>query len=422
MINFLITWSVKNRLLVLVATLFLAVAGIKAVFETPVDAIPDLSENQVTVYADWPGRSPREVEDQITYPLSLKLHGMPGVKDVRATSMLGFSIVTVIFGDTMEVASAREKVLERLNLMTDLFPSGVTPKLGPDASGLGWVYQYYLEVDAAKSPNGRGYDLGELRSVQDGFIRPQIDSVPGVAETASIGGFVAQYQIEVDSQKMRDAEVTLTMVLEAVKQSNLNVGGKTIEENGMEFVVRGLGIGTNITDFENIVVTTHANNTVFLKDIARIEFGGDFRRGTLDAGGLEVVGGMVVMGNRENAREVIDKVKNKIAQISPSLPPGITIKSFYDRSELIDLTLGTLKTSLLEEILLVVLAHIIFLGHYRSILIVTLPLPASILFFIFIDGAIRHHFKHHEPFRDCHCDRRAGGCRYCAYRERHPPL
>lgn len=378
MINRLIAWSLHNRFLVACAILAIIGFGIRAVYTTPVDAIPDLSENQVIVFADWTGRSPQEVEDQVTYPLSVNLQGLAGVKTVRANSMFGFSLITVIFEDRIDNYFARQRVLERLNYLSGVVPEGVEPKLGPDATGLGWVYQYYLDVDPAKAPNG-GYDLGELRSIQDWFVRYQLNAVQGVAEVGSVGGFVRQYQIEVDSQKMRAVGVTLNAVMEAVGRSNLNVGGKTIEENGMEFVVRGLGLVKNAGDLEKIVLMEKNGTPIYLKDVARIELGGDFRRGVLDVDGREVVGGTVVMRTGENAHDVIKRVKERIAQISPSLPPGVTIKAFYDRSELIDRTIETLKHALTEEIILVTLAHIIFLFHFRSILIVTFPLPVSIL-------------------------------------------
>ncbi|MDB6006687.1 MAG: heat-shock protein Hsp70 [Prosthecobacter sp.] len=379
MIHALITWSLQNRFLVVCATLCACALGFKAVRETPVDAIPDLSENQVIVFADWPGRGPQEVEDQVTQPLSTGLQGLAGVQTVRATSMFGAALLTVVFADEVPSAAARQSILERLNLLDDRMPTGVQAKLGPNATGLGWVYQYYLEVDSAQAPNGRGYDLAELRSLQDYHIRQQLQAVPGVAEVASVGGFVRQYQIEVDSFQMRARGVTLNMVMMAVEQTNLNVGGRTIEENGMEFVVRGVGLIRHADDLEKTVLLTKDGVPVYLKDVARIEIGGDFRRGTLDANGHEVVGGTVVMRTGENALAVIAGVKAKIAQLASGLPPGVTIKSFYDRSELIDRTIATLKTALSEEILLVTLVHIIFLFHFRSILIVTLPLPVSIL-------------------------------------------
>ena len=378
MINKIIEWSLRNRFLVVCGALLLAGFGVRALCQTPVDAIPDLSENQVIVYADWMGRSPQEVEDQVTYPLSVNLQGLAGVKSVRAASMFGFSLITVVFDDKVDNYFARSRVLERLNSLGDVLPSGVQPKLGSDATGLGWVYQYYLDVDPKISPNG-GYDLGQLRSIQDWFVRYQLNSVSGVAEVASIGGQVRQYQIEVSSLKMRDHGVMLTEVMDAVKQSNLNVGGKIIEENGLEFVVRGIGLVNSISDLENIVVSQNNGTSVLLKDVATVQLGGDFRRGALDVNGHEAVGGIVIMRNGENAMAVIKAVKDKIALISSGLPPGISIKPFYDRSDLIARTLDTLKHSLTEEIILVTLVIVIFLFNFRSILIVILPLPLSIL-------------------------------------------
>jgi Cu(I)/Ag(I) efflux system membrane protein CusA/SilA len=378
MIEKIIEWSLRNRFLVLCGALLLVALGIRAVRLTPVDAIPDLTENQVLVYADWMGRSPQEVEDQVTFPLSTGLQGLAGVKEVRATSMFGFSLVTIIFEDKTETYFARARVLERLNFLQGQMPEGVTPQLGPDASGLGWVYQYYLHVDPAKSPEG-GYDLAQLRSLQDWKIRYDLASVQGVAEVASIGGFVKQYQVELSSTKMRAANVTLMEVMTAVQNANLNVGGKTVEENGAEFVLRGVGLVTSPEDLELVTVKAVDGTPIYLKDIATIQIGGDYRRGTLDLNGFEAVGGTVVMRTGENAKAVIERVKAKIDEISPSLPPGVSIRPFYDRSELIDRTIDTLKHALVEEIILVTIAHIIFLWHFRSILIVTLPLPISIL-------------------------------------------
>jgi Cu(I)/Ag(I) efflux system membrane protein CusA/SilA len=378
MIPKLIEWSLRNRFLVACGTLLIIALGIFEVRRAPVDAIPDLSENQVIVFADWEGRAAREVEDQVTYPLSTQLQGLAGVKAVRAQSMFGFSLLTVIFRDDVDNYFARSRVLERLNSIGDSLPAGVSPKLGPDASGLGWVYQYYLDVDPDKSPKG-GYDLGRLRAEQDFFIRYALQSVPGVAEVAGIGGFVRQWQVEVSSFKMKAAGVSLDEVMTAVGQSSLNVGGRVIEENGMEFIVRGLGLVNNAADLEHVVLREREGTPIYLRDVARIEVGGDFRRGALDVNGHEVVGGVVVMRTGENAHAVIKAVKEEIGRIAPSLPAGVTIKPFYDRSELIDRTIGTLKHALIEEVILVTLAHVIFLFHFRSILIVTFPLPVSIL-------------------------------------------
>lgn len=378
MIHRIIEWSLRNRFLVFCAALAVIALGVHAVFKTPVDAIPDLTENQVLVYADWMGRSPREVEDQVTYPLSTGLQGLAGVKDVRAVSMFGFSLLTIIFEEDVDAYFARTRVLERLNYLQASMPEGVKPQLGPDATGLGWVYQYYLHVDPSKSPNG-GYDLGKLRAVQDWQIRYQLASVQGVAEVASIGGFVKQYQVELSTTKMRAANVTLMEVITAVQDANLNVGGKVIEENGAEFVLRGIGLVESAEDIELIPVKSMEGAPIYLRDIATVQIGGDFRRGALDVNGHETVGGTVVMRSGENAKAVIERVKAKVDQISKTLPPGISIEPFYDRSQLIDRTIDTLKHALAEEIILVTLAHIIFLWHFRSILIVTLPLPISIL-------------------------------------------
>ena len=378
MIELIINWSLKNRFLVLCAALLIVALGVRAIRLTPVDAIPDLTENQVLVYGEWMGRSPQEVEDQVTFPLSTGLQGLAGVKEVRATSMFGFSLITIIFDDKVDAYFARARVLERLNYLQGSMPEGVKPQLGPDASGLGWVYQYYFDVDPAKAREG-GSDLAQLRSLQDWYVRYQLASVQGVAEVASIGGFVKQYQIELSSTKMRMANVTLMDVLGAVQNANLNVGGKAVEENGAEFVLRGIGLVTSPEDLELVTVKAMEGTPIYLKDVATVQIGGDFRRGALDLNGHEAVGGTVVMRTGENAKAVIEHIKEKIAEIAPSLPPGVTIRSFYDRSELIDHTIDTLKHALLEEIILVTLAHILFLWHFRSILIVTLPLPVSIL-------------------------------------------
>jgi len=378
MIEKIVEWSLRNRFLVICAALLLVVLGIRAIRLTPVDAIPDLTENQVLVYGEWMGRSPQEVEDQVTFPLSTGLQGLAGVKEVRANSMFGFSLLTLIFEEKTDPYFARARVLERLNYLQDSMPEGVKPQLGPDASGLGWVYQYYLHVDPAKARDG-GYDLAQLRSLQDWQIRYQLASVQGVAEVASIGGFVKQYQIELSSTKMRAANVTLMEVLGAVQNANLNVGGKTVEENGAEFVLRGVGLVTSPQDLELVTVKAVNGTPIYLKDLATVQIGGDYRRGVLDLNGHEAVGGTVVMRTGENAKAVIERVKAKIDELASSLPPGVAIRPFYDRSELIDRTIDTLRHALLEEIILVTLAHVIFLWHFRSILIVTLPLPISIL-------------------------------------------
>ncbi|MCU0835655.1 MAG: CusA/CzcA family heavy metal efflux RND transporter [Chromatiaceae bacterium] len=380
MIDRLIHWSLHNRFLVISGFLLLCAWGLVALNRVPIDAIPDLSENQVIVYADWPGRSPQEVEDQITYPLSVSLQGLAGVRAVRASSMFGFAFLTVIFDDRIDPYFARTRVLERLNSLGDLLPEGVVARLGPDATGLGWVYQYYLKDASGEQ------DLGSLRTLQDTFVRYQLAAVPGVAEVASIGGFVRQYQIEVSSLGLKQHQLTLGDVMDAVAAANLNVGGKTIEENGAEYIVRGVGLIEDVADLEAIPLLPHSGSPLYLRDVATVRIGGDFRRGTLDVNGREVVGGIVVMRYGENAYRVIQQVKERIAALGPGLPPGVSVVPFYDRSDLIERAIGTLKDALTEEIILVTLMHILFLFHFRSILIVTLPLPASILIsFILMD-------------------------------------
>jgi Cu(I)/Ag(I) efflux system membrane protein CusA/SilA len=380
MISRLISWSLHNRFLVLSGFLALCAWGVVAIQRVPIDAIPDLSENQVIVYADWPGRSPQEVEDQITYPLSGALQGLAGVKSVRASSMFGFSFLTVIFEDRIDPYFARTRVLERLNSLGNLLPETVTARLGPDATGLGWVYQYYLKDDSGAQ------DLGSLRTLQDTFIRYQLASVPGVAEVASVGGFVRQWQVEVSALKLRQFDLTLGEVMDAVAASNRNVGGTTIEENGAEFIVRGLGLVQSAADLEAVALKPRNGTPLFLREVATVRIGGGFRRGALDVNGRAVVGGIVIMRYGENAWRVIADVKARLAALAPGLPKGVTVASFYDRSDLIGRAIQTLKHTLVEEVILVTLAHILFLFHFRSILIVTLPLPASILIsFILMD-------------------------------------
>jgi Cu(I)/Ag(I) efflux system membrane protein CusA/SilA len=380
MINHLITWSLRHRFLVVSGFLAVCTWGVIALQRVPIDAIPDLSENQVIVYADWPGRSPQEVEDQVTYPLSGALQGLAGVKTVRASSMFGFSFLTVIFEDRIDPYFARTRVLERLNSLGKLLPETVTARLGPDATGLGWVYQYYLRDESGTQ------DLGSLRALQDTFIHHQLAAVPGVAEVASVGGFVRQWQVEVSALKLKQYGLMLGEVMDAVAASNRNVGGTTIEENGAEFIVRGLGLVQGATDLESVALAPRNGTPLYLRDVATVRIGGDFRRGALDVNGRAAVGGIVVMRYGENAYQVIADVKARLAALAPGLPKGVTVQPFYDRSDLIGRAISTLKHTLVEEIVLVTLAHILFLFHFRSILIVTLPLPASILIsFILMD-------------------------------------
>ncbi len=378
MIEHLVRWCLNNRALVILASLLVVIAGIQAILHTPVDAIPDLSENQVIVLSDWPGRSAQEVEDQITYPLSTTLEGLPGVREVRAQSAFGFSMLTVIFRDDVDVYFARTRVLERLNSLPFKLPSGVTPKLGPDATSIGWIYEYYLDDSAARA-QGKGYDLGQLRSLQDWFVRLQLNAVPGVAEVASVGGFIRQYQIDVNPNTLRAYGLSLSGVVEKVRGASKNVGGGNIEVAGRDITIRGLALVHAAEDLKSIPVGYFEGRPVLLEQVATVSMGPEPRRGVLDSGGREVVGGIVVMRYGESTKDVIGRLKEKINEISRGLPPGVVIKPFYDRSELINRAVGTLRTTLIEEIILVTLAHILFLGHLRSVVIVTVPLPLSIL-------------------------------------------
>src|SRR3954470_1805520 len=278
MINRLIEFSLKNRFLIVLAYLFLAGWAYWALLSTPIDAIPDLSENQVIVFTDWPGRSPQEVEDQITYPLTVNLQGLPGVRTVRSSSAFGFSMVNIIFEDTIDVYFARTRVLERLNLASTFLPAGIVPTLGPDATGVGQVFWYTVDGP---------YDPAQLRSLQDWFIRYQLNSVPGVAEVASIGGFVRQYQVDVDPQKLRAFNIPMRTVFEAVQRSNNNVGAKVLEANDMEYVVRGVGLIESVKDIENIVLASMNGTPVYVRDVAAVQLGPEFRRGVLDKAGTD---------------------------------------------------------------------------------------------------------------------------------------
>jgi copper/silver efflux system protein len=369
MIQRMIEFSLKNRGLILLAYLVFAAWGYWALLRTPIDAIPDLSENQVIIFSDWPGRSPQEVEDQITYPLTVNLQGLAGIKTVRSSSAFGFSMINLIFEDNVDLYFARGRVLEKLNLSSGILPEGVTPVLGPDATGVGQVYWYTVDGP---------YDAGTLHSLQHWFIRYQLNSVPGVAEVGTIGGFFREYQVDVDPVKLRAYNIPLRMVFESIQRSNTNVGAKVMEVNDTEMAVRGIGLIRSIADIENIVLTASNGTPIYLRNVANVHFGPDFRRGVLDRDGKEAVGGVVVIRSGANALEVIDAVKKKITDLQPGLPQGVRITSFYDRSSLIHHAVDTLKHALIEEVLLVTLAHVIFLWHFRSILIVTLPLPLAV--------------------------------------------
>jgi len=379
MINWLIDFSVRNRFMMILAYIAIAGAGYWALLSTPIDAIPDLSENQVIVFTDYAGRSPQEVEDQVTYPLTVNLQGLAGVRVVRSQSAFGFSMINIIFDDATDLYFARTRVLEKLNIASSFLPEGVVPSLGPDATGVGQAYWYTVE--------GKGHDLGQLRAIQDFFVRYQLNSVPGVAEVASVGGYVRQYQIDIDPNSLRAYNVSLADVRMAIERSNNNVGGKVLEYAGQEHVIRGVGLIKNLVDVENLVVAAPNGRPVYIRNIAAVTMGPDFRRGALDKEGVAAVGGVVIIRFGGNTLDIIERVKQKIAEIQPGLPEGVKIVPFYDRTDLIERAVGTLTYSLVEAIVFVTLAHILFLWHFRSILIVTLPLPLAILIsFLFMKG------------------------------------
>jgi copper/silver efflux system protein len=371
MINKLLELSLRNRFLVIAAYIGLGAWGWWAVSATPIDAIPDLSDNQVIVFTDWTGHSPQEVEDQVTYPLTVNLQGLAGVRVVRSQSAFGFSMIYVIFEDNVDLYFARSRVLERMSLLAKTLPPGVTPALGPDATGVGHVFWYTVE-----SPT---HSLRELRTLQDWYIRYQLNAVPGVAEVASVGGYIQQYQVDVDPNRLRQYNLPLSAVVAAVRDSNVNVGGNVLESNGAWLIVRGVGLIASVDDIKKVVIGAASGVPVYVEQVADVRIGNAFRVASLVKGKNEAVGGVVVARTGVNTKQVIDAVKSRIAQIAPGLPSGVRIVPFYDRSSLIEQAVDTLRHSLLEEIALVTLAHILFLMHFRSILIVTIPLPLAVL-------------------------------------------
>jgi Cu(I)/Ag(I) efflux system membrane protein CusA/SilA len=372
MIERIIEFSARNRLLVILIYLAVIGAGIWAVRTTPLDAIPDLSENQVIIFTQWMGRSPQLVEDQVTFPLVTALQGLPEVTAVRAQSMFGMSFVTIIFNEKTDLYWARSRVLEKLSTIQGSLPQGATTELGPDGTGVGHVFWYTLE--------GK-YDLGTLRALQDWYVKLNLQGVEGVAEVASVGGYIRQYQIDVDPGRMKTLGVSLAQIKNAVMRSNNDVGGKLLEVSDAEMFVRGQGYIRSVRDIENIVVTTGAGGIpVYIRNLGTVQVGSDIRRGAIEKNGQgEAVGGIIVMRYGENARAVIERVKERIRQISPGLPAGVTIVPAYDRSELIDASVGTLTRALIEEALVVSLVVFLFLLHFRSVLRIIIEIPVAVL-------------------------------------------
>lgn len=378
MVDKIIEFSARNRFMVLLIIFFLTVWGIWALKNTPLDAIPDLSDTQVIIFTDWPGRSPDLVEDQITYPITTLLLAAPKVTVVRGISMFGFSFVYVLFEDGTDIYWARSRVLEYLTGLQGRLPEGVNPIIGPDATGVGWVYEYALVDETGK------YDLSELRSFQEWYLRYWLQSVPGVAEVASVGGFVKQYQINVDPNKLLGYNIPLKTVIDSVRMSNNDVGGRVVEWTGREYVVRGRGYIKSLDDIRNIVVSVDGEGTgtpVLLRELADVRLGPDIRRGLAELNGEgEVAGGIVVARFRENALNVINGVKEKLEEVKGAFPEGIKLVTTYDRSELIKSAIKTLKEKLIEESIIVSIVCLVFLYHFRSALVVILTLPFAILF------------------------------------------
>jgi Cu(I)/Ag(I) efflux system membrane protein CusA/SilA len=379
MVRKLIELALRNRVIVLLIAGGLFAYGIYSIKKNPIDAIPDLSENQVIVFTEWMGRSPQVIEDQVTYPLVSNLQGIPKIKNIRGSSMFGMSFVYVIFEDNVDIYWARTRVLERLNFAQRLLPQGVTPSLGPDGTGVGHIYWYHL--DAPKM------DLGEQRALQDWYIKFALQTVKGVAEVASFGGFEKQYQLVVDPVKLQYYNISLMDVMNKVKANNNDVGGRKFEMADMAYIIRGLGYIKSKEDVENIALSNYNGIPVRVKDIGSVQMGGDLRLGIFDMDGKgEVVGGIVVMRYNENANKVIEAIKEKMKEVEKGLPDGVTFKTSYDRSTLIQEAIASVKGTLIEEMIAVSLVVLIFLFHWRSAVIILIQLPISVAAgFIFLE-------------------------------------
>lgn len=371
MVEKLIIFSLRNRLAVLLISMALFGWGIYAVQNNPVDAIPDLSENQVIVFTEWMGRSPQVIEDQVTYPLVANLQGIPKLKNIRGASMFGMSFVYLVFEDNVDIYWARTRVSERLNFAQKLLPDGVSPTLGPDGTGVGHIFWYTLDA--------KGYDLGEQRALQDWYIKFALQTVPGVSEVASFGGFQKQYQIIIDPVKLNYYNISMMDVLKAVKTNNNDVGGRKFEMSDKSYIVRGLGYIKSIGEIEDISLNTSNNVPIRIKDVGSVQMGGDIRYGIFDDNGEgEKVGGIVVMRYGENADVVIKNIKAKIDEVQKGLPEGVKFKIAYDRSGLIEEAISSVKGTLLEVFISVSIVVLIFLFHWRSALIILIQIPISV--------------------------------------------
>ena len=382
MIEWIIDWSLRNRFLVLLGTASIVGAGLWAMSTTPLDAIPDLSDVQVIVQTDFRDQAPDIVEDQVTYPITTEMLKVPGARVVRGYSFFGLSLVYVIFDDGTDIYWARSRVLEYLNGIRRQLPPGVEPALGPDATGVGWVFEYVLESDSL--------DLSELRTLQDWYLRYQLTAVPGVAEVASLGGFEKQYQVEVDPERLRAFDIPVTRVMQAIAAHNVDIGARVLEMGGREYMIRGLGYLEGVDDIKDVAVGVTPNGTpIRVADVATVQIGPAPRRGAADLDGRgEVVAGIVVMRFGADAYKTIQLVKEKIEQIQQGLPPGVRLRTAYDRSDLIHRAIENLREKLLEESLIVAAVAIIFLLHFRSALVAIITLPVGILISFLVMRAI----------------------------------
>ena len=371
MVEKLISFSLKNRFAVLLIAFCLLIWGIFEMRNNPVDAIPDLSENQVIVFTEWMGRSPQVIEDQITYPLVANMQGIPKLKNIRGASMFGMSFVYMVFEDNIDIYWARTRVSERLNFAQKLLPQGISPTLGPDGTGVGHIFWYTLDA--------KGYDLGEQRALQDWYIKFALQTVKGVSEVASFGGFQKQYQAIIDPVKLNYYNLSMEDVLKAVKANNNDVGGRKFEMSDKSYIVRGLGYIKSIPEIENIPLSTSNNVPIRIKDVGTVQMGGDIRYGIFDENGEgEKVGGIVVMRYGENADAVIRDVKTKMEEVQKGLPEGVKFKIAYDRSGLIEEAISSVKKTLFEVLISVSIIVLIFLFHWRSALIILIQIPISV--------------------------------------------
>lgn len=391
MVQKLIELSIKFRVFVIIGFSVVALASFFSMRNARVDAIPDIGENQQIIFTEWKGRSPKDIEEQVTYPLSILLQGIPGIDRVRGTSAFGFSTVYVIFKNDVDFYWSRSRVLEKLSTASSVLPEGVSPTLGPDATGLGQIFWYTLE----NTPdNPHPLSLQELRSLQDFYVRYRLQSTQGVSEVASIGGFVKEYQVDVDPTKIFAYDIHFPQIIKAIKNSNIDVGAEVIEEGDREMIVRGIGFLKDTSDIEEVVVAVKNGTPIRVKDLATVQIGPAFRRGALDDGGKEAVGGIVTMRFGENPKDVIDRVKKNIVELSKGLPRGVVLKPFYDRSELVEKTINTVYSALFQEIIITALVIFAFLLHFKSSLLVSLTLPFGVgvsfilMYFLKIDSNV----------------------------------